>query len=49
MTPEVLGMLIRALQFQYYPDDEEWFFDVQTVEQLLLLLEDMIEDGEVIE
>ena len=49
MTPEVLGMWIRALQFQYYPDDEEWFFDVQTVEQLLLLLEDMIEDGEVIE
>ena len=36
--------MINAIQKAEYPDDEEWFFDVQTVEQLIELLEDLAED-----
>ena len=36
--------MINAIQKAEYSDDEEWFFDVQTVEQLIELLEDLAED-----
>ena len=36
--------MINLIQLSEYPDDEEWFFEVQTVEQLIELLEDLAED-----
>jgi len=49
MKPEVFLMWLLAVQVQYYPEDEDWFFGVQTVDQLVGLLEEMIDDGDVIE
>lgn len=48
IDPEFIALAIEALQRQEYPDEKEWFFDVQTVDQLIELLEDKAEGGEMI-
>jgi len=48
IDPKLIALAIEALQRQEYPDDKEWFFDLQTVDQLIEHLEDMDEAGEMI-
>jgi hypothetical protein len=36
--------MINAIQKAEYPDEKEWFFDVQTVDQLMELIEDLMEE-----
>ena len=31
--------MVKAIQRLEYPDDEEWFYDVQTMDQFIELLE----------
>jgi hypothetical protein len=38
--------MINIIQQSEYPDEKEWFFDVQTVDQLMELLEDLMEGEE---
>ena len=49
MNPELVKLGIEALQRQEYANDEDWFFDIQTVDQLIETLEQMAADGEVIQ
>ena len=35
--------MIKAIQRTEYPDNEEWFYDVQTIDQFIELLEDLAE------
>jgi hypothetical protein len=48
IDPQLIALAIEALQRQEYADEKEWFFDVQTVDQLVEFLEDMAADGEMI-
>ena len=48
-SPELVKLAIEAFQRQEYPNDKDWFFDVQTVDQLIEALEFMADYGEVIE
>jgi len=49
MLPGLVILGIEGLQRQAYPDNEDWFFDVQTVDQLMDFLLQMVEAGEEIE
>jgi hypothetical protein len=46
MNPELVILGIQALQGQYYANDEDWFYDRQTVDQLVDTLTEMAENGE---
>ncbi len=35
--------MVKVIQRLEYPDDEEWFYDVQTMDQFIELLEDLEE------
>ena len=48
MDPELVKLGIEALQRQEYANDEQWFYDVQTVDQLVDTLTEMAENGEVL-
>lgn len=49
IDPELIILVIEAVQREEYPEDKEWFYQIQTVIQLIELLEDKAEGGEMIE